>query len=100
MIIFVVVWGICYYRGKAPRFVRYGPIVLLILSAPQTIVGLMNGSEGHFLVGLAGMIVYLGCAVVGWKSTKPQDENERRYVANEWTDADKEEFKRLRDARH
>ena len=24
-----------------------------------------------------------------------KDENERRYAANEWTDADKEKFKRL-----
>src|SRR5258708_40362435 len=99
MIIFVVVWGICYYQGKAPRFVRYAPIVLLALSALQAFVGLMNGSEGHFLGGLVGMIVYLGCAVLGWKS-KPQveAENERRYAANEWTDADKERFKRLQDA--
>jgi hypothetical protein len=38
----------------------------------------------------------VGCAVLGWNS-KPQvkDENERRYAANEWTDADKEKFKRL-----
>jgi hypothetical protein len=96
MIIFVVVWGICYYYGKAPRFVRYAPIALLALSALQAFVGLMNGSEGHFLGGLVGIIVYLGCAVLGWNS-KPQvkDENERRYAANEWTDADKEKFKRL-----
>ena len=47
----------------------------------------------------ASMIVYFACAVLGWKSNPQiEDENERRYAADEWTDADKEKFKRLMDA--
>lgn len=93
MIIFAVVWAICYYRGKAPNFVLYGPIVLAALSVLQTLPALMNGNEIGVVFGLASVGVYLGLAVIARKS-KPQVED----AVNEWSDTDKKAFRRLMDA--
>ena len=95
MIIFLVAWGICYYRGKAPNFVRYAPIVLLVLSALETLNGMMNGSEGHVIGGAIAMVVYLGCAALGAKTSKPPVE----VVDDKWTKAEEAEFQRLMNAR-
>jgi hypothetical protein len=99
MIIFAVVWAICYHRGKAPRFVRYGPIFLAVFCVPQTLLALIDGNAVGVLSGLTFIGVYLGLAVFAAYKSKPQvDADESRYAANEWNDADKEAFRQLMDA--
>jgi hypothetical protein len=72
----LISWVICYSRSKAPRFVRYCPIVALVVIAAQTVPQLnqLARDELEFVPAMAAMtfviiIAWLFCAVLGWQAT-------------------------------
>jgi len=72
----LIPWVICYSRSKAPRFVRYFPIVALAIIVLQTIVNVNQVPEAGdqfnmnaLMFVFAAILLWLFCALLGWQAT-------------------------------